>query len=310
MTGRISRVVVIGASGQLGRALSAALRQSFEVLEAVRSEPQAGQLRVDLEELDGMRQAIRSARPAWIVIAGAYCNVDGAETERERCLRVNVEGPRAVASCARELGAGVVYYSTDQVFDGTRPAHRELDPVNPLNHYAVSKAQGEAAVAAEAPERHLIIRTAWLYGPDPTRRNFALRLVDRLSAGRPARIPSDQWGTPTYTEDVAAVTRWLMERNRHGTFHAAGPDCVDRVSLARRICAVFGLDEAGLIPIPTAQLGQAARRPLRVRLDCSALRAAGGPTLRGVDAGLDALVRWHEGAVPTGWVPAGKDGIA
>ena len=292
----MTRALVIGASGQLGRALSEALRRSYEVTEAVRSSPQPGQLRVDLEDPDGAA-AIRSLRPAWIVIAAAYCNVDGAESERSLCLRVNVEGPLAIAACARELGAGVVYYSTDQVFDGTKPAHAEQDPINPLNHYAFSKAQGEAAVADQAPERHLIIRTAWLYGPDAARRNFALRLVDELSAGRPVRLPSDQWGTPTYTEDVAAVTRWLMERNRRGTFHATGPDLVDRVSLARRICAAFGLNEAGLIPTPTAQVGQTARRPLRVRLDCGMLRADGGPTLRGLEAGLSALQQWQAAQV-------------
>ena len=302
----MNRALVLGASGQLGRALSAALRQSFEVIEAVRGEPQAGQLRIDLEDLAGIREALRSARPAWIVIAGAYCNVDGAEAERGRCLRVNVEGPRAAAAVARELGAGVVYYSTDQVFDGTRESYGETDRVNPLNVYAQSKAQGEAAIRSGAPERHLILRTAWLYGPDPARRNFALRLVDQLSAGHPVRVPANQWGSPTYTEDLAEVTRMLLTRNQRGTVHAVGPEFLDRMVLARCICRCFGLNDARLIPTPTAELGQAARRSVRVRLRCERLAATGAPAFRRVDAGLHALVRWSEMSATAGRAPTGK----
>ena len=298
--------MVIGTAGQLGRALVAALKPAYDVIEAVRTSPLPGQVLVDLEDPAGAAATVRSLRPSWIVIAGAYCNVDGAEAERGRCLRVNVEGPRAVAAAAHELGAGVVYYSTDQVFDGTRESYQEGDPVHPLNLYAQSKAQGEAAIRSEAPDRHLILRTAWLYGPDPARRNFALRLVDQLSAGHPVRVPSDQWGTPTYTEDLAEVTRMLLARNQQGTVHAVGPEFLDRMALARFICRCFGLNEARLIPTPTVELGQAARRPLKVRLRCERLAPTGAPSFRGVDAGLHALLRWSEMSATVGRVPAGK----
>jgi len=290
----MTRVLVIGAAGQLGRALCEALRQAqHEVVESVRRAPQPGQLCVDLEAPADAIAAVRRCAPDWILIAGAFCNVDLAETEAARCRAVNVEGPRAIAAYAQAAGCRVVYYSTDQVFDGTRESCRETDPVNPLNAYAQSKAQGEAAIRSALPDRHLILRSAWLYGPDPARRNFALRLIDTLSAGSAVRVPSDQWGTPTYTEDLAEVTRFLMARGRCGTLHATGPELIDRVSLARRICAAFELDERQVVPTPTAQLRQPARRALRVRLEGGALQAVGAGPLRGVEEGLAALRQWQ-----------------
>ena len=287
-------VLVIGAAGQLGRALGATLRQAqHDVIESVRREPEPGQVCLDLDAPDDAAAVVRRLRPQWILIAGAFCNVDAAETARAECRRVNVESPRAIAACAAAAGCRVVYYSTDQVFDGTRTSYRETDPVHPLNVYAQSKAEGEAAIRAAAPGTHLILRTAWLYGPDPARRNFPLRLADQLGAGRQVPVPVDQFGCPTYTEDVARVTHALLEQGRTGTFHAAGPELLDRVALAHRICAVFDLDERHVLPMPTAQLRQAARRPLRVHLDGDALRAMGLGPLRGVAEGLVLLRQWQ-----------------
>ena len=138
------------------------------------------------------------------------------------------------------------------------------------------------------PEGHLIIRTGWLYGPDPRRRNFALRLVARLRAGETVTVPEDQFGCPTYTEDLARATRWLVDRGHTGTFHATGPDFVSRISLARSICRVFGEADEGVRASPTAALGQAARRSLRVQLSCEKLQATGAPHFRGIEAGLSA----------------------
>ena len=289
-----SRCLVIGAAGQLGRALCAALRDAYEIIENVYRTPQPHQVQVDLGDLAGVAAQLDELKPDWIVIAGAYCQVDRAETDPQHCWQVNVEGPRAIAAYARDHGNRVVYYSSDQVFDGSKDsAYRESEPVHPLNVYARSKAQGEVGLRELLPDRHLILRTAWLYGPDPARRNFVLRVVDQLTAGGHVPVPVDQWGNPTYTEDLASITQHLMKQDASGTFHATGPDYLDRVSLAKRICAWFQLDDAGVIPMPTSQLGQAARRALRVRLDGQKLAATGAKPCRDIEAGLAALQRWQ-----------------
>ncbi len=283
------RGLVIGASGQLGRALCAVLRDTHEVIEGVHRLPRTDQVCIDLGKPAEMIATIQALKPARIFIAGAFCNVDRAETDHAECFAVNMEGPRAIAAYAQAHGCTVVYYSTDTVFDGTKERYIESDPACPMNVYSQSKAQGEAAIRTLLPTHHLILRTAWLYGPDEAKRNFILRLVEQLRAGQRVVVPADQWGSPTYTEDLAAATRFLVERGQSGTFHATGPDFLDRASLARRICASFDLDARLVAPAPTSQMGQAALRPLRIQLDCQKLRALGIGEFRGINAGLEAL---------------------
>lgn len=283
------RCLIIGATGQLGRALCAQLRDHHEVIESAYRDTRNGQLRIDLRDPGASVAAVMAARARWIIIAAAFCNVDRCEQEPDTCLRVNVEGPRAIAEYARDHEAVVVYYSTDHVFDGAQPVYREADPVSPLNVYARSKAQAEAMLQQLLPSQHLILRTASLFGPDAARKNFVLRVVDLVSAGQPVHVAADQWGSPTYTEDLAGATRALLERGARGLVHATGPEFMDRAALAREVCAVFGLDAGRIVALATSQLDQAARRPLRVRLDCQKLRELGIGPFRTVRLGLEAL---------------------
>ena len=290
----MKRVLLIGASGQLGRALSAEFEGRCELVGTGLRCRRDGQLPLDLSDPAGTVGHLNRVRPEWVLLAGAYCNVDGAEAEPGRCLAVNAEGPAVVAAWARAHGAFVVFYSTDSVFDGERERYVETDPTRPLNIYSESKVRGETVIRQIMPERHLILRTTWLYGPNQPRRNFILRFIDEVRQGRTVPVPADQWGSPTYTEDLAVATRWLLEQGKTGTFHAAGPEFVSRVELAHRVCRRFELDPAAIRPIPTSRLGQVAKRPLTNRLDCSKLRATGAPAFRGVDEGLDVLRRWVE----------------
>jgi len=248
-----------------------------------------GELELNLADPQQIGEVFDSAQPAWILIAGAFCHVDLCETKRKNCFNVNVAGPKRCAELARQTGATVVYYSTDHVFDGTKERYSESDAVQPLNTYAESKVAGEEALRAALPEGHLILRTSWLYGPDPARKNFPIRFTDRLRAGEKVPVPSDQWGSPTYTEDLARVTRFLLEKGARGTFHATGPDFLSRGTLAARICKSYHLDALQATFVETDQLQQPAKRPLRIRLNTDKLAAIGAPPLRGVTEGLKSL---------------------
>jgi dTDP-4-dehydrorhamnose reductase len=284
----VSRVLIIGASGQLGTALASAFAD-HDVLSTAHEHLQPGQIALDLEDAGATRAVLDRARPDVVLLAGAMCHVDRCEREPAQCRRINVDGPAMVARHLHQHGGRIVFFSTDAVFDGRHSSYRENDPTNPLNVYARSKLDAEVEVRAAAPDRHLIFRTGWVYGPDPQRRNFVLRLIDRIGQGERVEVASDQWGSPTFTEDLAVAVRFLVDRAETGTFHATGPELIDRVSLARMACRRFGMDAGRVIARPTSALGQAAVRPLRVLLDCSKLRAAGVPPFRRVAAGLEAL---------------------
>lgn len=290
------RVLILGAGGQLGQALAEELRQSYAPVEAVHRMPEPGQRLVELTDLSGTIALLDQVRPDWILIAAAFCNVDLCETEQERCRQVNALAPAAIAEWARKNEAAVLYYSTDHVFDGSAPAYSEDDPASPLSVYAKAKMEGEKAVRDQLQERHLILRTSGLYGPESARKNFVVRLVDQLRAGNRMRLPSDQWGSPTYNRDLAAASRFLLEKGFRGTFHAMGPEFMPRIQLARQVCAAFELDEQLLDPVPTAELKQPARRPLRARLRGNKLASTGAPKMRTVEEGLTALrpflVKW------------------
>jgi len=283
------RALVIGASGQLGRALLVAFADSYELVPTANRHRPAGYLPLDLSDLPMVQGILQEVRPDLVLIAGAMCAVDGCELEPDLSQRINVVGPQTVAEYAHQHNIMVVFYSTDHVFDGSRSLYHETDVIHPLNAYAKSKAAGEAVLREVIPDQHLILRTSWLYGPDVQRMNFPLRCLDCARAGQSILVPQDQWGSPTYTEDLARATRFLIAHGHRGTFHVTGPDFIDRASLGRRICAHFGLDDRCIVPKATSELGQAARRPLQVRLDCRKLQSTGVGPLRGIGHGLEAL---------------------
>ena len=283
------RVLVIGASGQVGRALCAAFASRHTVVPASHQHVEAGQQPVDLGDGASIARLWRDVRPELALLAGGMCNVDGCELEPDACRRVNVAGTQALAHEAQATGATVVFFSTDHVFDGSRDIYRETDPVAPMNVYSESKVQAEEILRWCLPERHLILRTSGVYGCDAYRRNFVLRLIDRIRRREPVTVPEDQWGSPTYAEDLAGAALVLVTRGQTGTFHATSPDFVSRLGFARRICQHFDLDSSLIVPRATSSLGQAARRALKVRLDCRKLDEAGVDPFQTIDAGLDRL---------------------
>lgn len=296
----MKKILLIGGSGQLGVALSAAFAQGNDLVATAYSHPQPGQVTLNLGDADAVTALLQNQRPDLVLIAGAMCHVDRCEQEPELCRRINVQGPAVMADYVRRQGVRVVFFSTDHVFDGSQPSYSESNAVHPLSVYASSKREAEDAIREIVPTQHLIVRTGWVYGPDPQRRNFILRLVDRVRQGETVDVPADQSGSPTYTDDLAQAARFLLDRGESGTFHATGPEFVDRVSLAHRVCERFNLDSGRVMPRPTSALGQAAQRSLRVLLDCSKLRDAGAPPFRGIAAGLDDLAAWSVPAVPCG----------
>ncbi len=197
------KILLTGTGGQVGYELQRSLQGLGEVIALDRS-------RMDLADLDQVRDVIRTVKPDLIVNPAAYTAVDLAEKERELALRINAHAPAVMAEEAARLGAGIVHYSTDYVFDGSKDgAWLETDATGPINVYGASKLAGEQAIAA-AGVPHLILRTSWVYGMRG--KNF-LRTVLRLAAERDQlRIVGDQFGAPTWSRTIADTTALLLVR--------------------------------------------------------------------------------------------------
>ena len=269
LTERHYPILVTGAHGLLGRALAPYLAAGAPRPDAVRLTDLAD---LDVTSAAAVRAAVAAVRPATVFHLAAWTDVDGAESQAAAVRRLNVDAAGEVARAAAEAGALLVHMSTDFVFDGRKGApYVEDDPPSPLGVYAASKADSEAAVRAAAPDHHLIIRTAWLYGAG--RRNFVNTILEKARLGRPLRVVTDQVGNPTWSEDLARALVTLVGAGARGTFHACGTGAASRFELAHEVVHDAGLTVT-MLPIQTPQTPGAAPRPHRAILSTAKLEQA------------------------------------
>src|SRR5471030_2725597 len=194
-------ILLTGVNGQVGFELERSLQGLGRVVALDRS-------RLDLGDLDQVRQVVRDVKPTLIVNPAAYTAVDKAESDVDACMRANAEAPGVMAEEAKKLGAALVHYSTDYVFDGTKDgAYVEDDVVNPQNVYGRSKLAGEQAIVASGCH-HLIFRTSWVYGSRG--KNFLLTML-RLGAERDElSVVADQFGAPTWSNTIASLSANIL----------------------------------------------------------------------------------------------------
>ena len=196
-------ILLTGKTGQLGSELNRLLAKLGEVIAPERNE-------LDLREPEKIREVMRNTKPQLIVNAAAYTAVDAAETDTPNALAVNAEAPRLLAQEAKKIGATLVHFSSDYVFDGTKKApYVETDLPNPLNAYGRSKLAGEEAIR-NSGAAHLIFRTSWVYATHG--RNFLLTILRLATEREELRVVADQVGAPTCALDLAeAATRIVAD---------------------------------------------------------------------------------------------------
>lgn len=285
------RVLVFGATGQIGRALiEAAATKGWEASGPSRAE-------VDICDAPAVVDCVRACAPAAIVNTAGYTAVDRAESEREQAFLVNRDGARILAETAAAAHLPLLHISTDYVFDGraTTP-YVETDIVAPLGVYAKSKEAGERAVRAAAP-RHVILRTAWVYSPSGT--NFVRTMLQLGSERSELSIVDDQLGCPTAAADIAdAITTILAAAqapgfDAWGTYHCVGADAVTWYGFARAIfagAAPFEVKPPKLRPVTTADYPLPAPRPAYSVLSTAKLERAFGIRPRPLRASLNACL--------------------
>ncbi|MCA9132519.1 MAG: sugar nucleotide-binding protein [Planctomycetales bacterium] len=289
-------VLVVGSSGQLGRDLCRELRTLGTVVGACRS-PDRGSLLpvpafIDISRPASLRQAIRQVRPTLIVNAAGLTDIDRAETDPRLAQLVNATAPAIMAEEAQRIGAGLVHYCSDMVFDGSgEKPWRETDTPHAQNQYARTKLIGTQAIQ-DSGVPHLILRAGWLYSTHGD--NYIRRLIDSLTYRNSVTLPADHYGSPTSTAWLAQLTAqllskasgrfgpWLTEQG--GLYHAAALGYASKMDVGEQVlatCRQHGLPIVlqKLQPKPVAEFPGAARMPPNCRLDASRLALTFGVEL-------------------------------
>ena len=266
-------ILLLGKYGQLGWELQRTLAPLGDILAL--DFPQ-----IDLEQADSLRELIHNIRPQVIFNATAYTAVDRAESEMEIAQAINSHAPRVMAEEAKKIGAAIIHYSTDYVFDGKKGGdYLEQDPPNPLNMYGESKLEGERAIQ-DVGESYLILRTSWVYSV--RRESFVTRVLEWSRKQTSLRIVSDQVSNPTWCRMLAEVTAqllamagrdvagWLDERR--GIYHLSGSGRASRFEWAQAILEMDTRREEQIVqevqPALTSEFPTPAIRPLHSALNC------------------------------------------
>ena len=234
------KIVIFGATGMLGHAL----QQVF---------PRAhffGHRDVEITKADAVMKIVKRERPAVLINAAAYTDVDGCEENRDHAFAVNGYAPGYIAHACSEVGAVLVHYSTDYIFDGTKQEFSEDDPPNPINVYGESKLLGESLIK-ENMQDYRIIRTSWLFGSHG--KNFVDTILSLSHQMPEVRVVNDQIGKPTYTVDLAGATPGIISR-APGIYHITNDG----------ICSWYEFASAFIpnaIPCTTREFPRKAKRP-------------------------------------------------
>jgi dTDP-4-dehydrorhamnose reductase len=295
------RILLTGATGQVGGELLRTLAPLGEVVAPVREA-------MDLASAASVRETIRAVKPRWIVNPGAYTAVDKAESERDAAYAVNAEAVKVIGEEARTLGAGVIHFSTDYVFDGAgdRP-YVETDATGPMGVYGASKLAGEEALAASGAG-HMIFRTSWVYGSKG--KNFLLTILKLARERETLRVVADQHGAPTWSRDLARMTAEVIGQceaaaatrefgsvlaDWGGVYHAAGAGETTWCGFAAEAVRLQaerepGVRFAAIEGISTLEYPTPAKRPANSRLNCGKLEERFGWTMMGWQDSLRDVV--------------------
>lgn len=275
------KVLVTGTSGQLGHDVMLELKsRGIDALGTDRKgedNPEFKTAVLDITDKENVKKLLNDYRPDAVIHCAAWTNVDGAEdpANQSAVRKVNVEGTENLALACKEIGAKMVYISTDYVFNGQGSAPWQPDDKNyaPLNVYGQSKLDGELAVANNL-EKYFIVRIAWVFGKNG--KNFVKTMLGVGKTHPEVRVVNDQIGTPTYTPDLAKLLVDMVLTDKYGYYHATNEGgFISWADFAKEIFKQAGIDSK-VIPVTTAEYGvSVAARPFNSRLDKSKLKENG-----------------------------------
>jgi dTDP-4-dehydrorhamnose reductase len=275
------KILLTGSKGQLGQEVEqSGIRAGLDITPMDLPE-------IDITDYHMLARIFSELRPSIVINAAAYTAVDPAETQKDICYAVNLDGPANLTRLCDKYNARLIHVSTDYVFDGKgNTPYREDDPVSPINVYGHSKAEGEMAVIAGFG-KHIVLRTSWLYGRYG--KNFVKTMLRMGQEKKEIKVVNDQYGCPTCAYDLAKVIIIIAQQfsegksDDSGIYQYSGSGITTWYEFAVSIFQLAG--EIGInkipsvTPIPTSQFPTAAQRPLYTALDCTKIKMSFGVDL-------------------------------
>jgi dTDP-4-dehydrorhamnose reductase len=264
-------ILITGVKGQLGHEL-------YDMLDGRETVIGIDIEDVDITDAQKVHEYINDFQPDVVIHPAAYTNVDACESNVDLAYKVNAVGTQNIASACLNTGAKMVYVSTDFIFDGQKEEpYIEFDTPNPLSVYGKSKLAGEM-LASRILNRLFIVRTAWLYGLNGN--NFVKSILSQAKEKDTLTVVNDQWGTPTYTKDLAEVICRLIYTDGYGIYHATNNGQCTWYDFAKKILEYAGMEHVNVLPITTDELDRPAKRPRYSVLRNYMLELTIGDTMR------------------------------
>lgn len=282
------RVLVTGSKGMLGSTLyDRLLKHDIEV---IGTDIRAGKNSLDITKPDASIDLIKQVRPDVVIHAAAYTDVDGCELNIKDAYLVNSEGTRNIVNACKQTGAFLIYISTDFIFEGNKAVpYIEDDTPSPVNIYGRSKLQGEERVR-QLLERHLIIRTSWLFGENG--KNFVDAIINKAKTAKSIEVVDDQRGSPTYAADLSNAIIDLLSLSFDLyplTLNITNSGSCTWYEFAKEIVRIKGIKDANVEPISSDQIKRSAKRPKMSILDNGRFIKVFGSAL---PSWQDALLRY------------------
>lgn len=284
------RCLILGATGQIGSHLwQACQNRGYAHLGTWYRQSHPDAVPLDLRDAEAVYDLIADYQPEVTFLAAGINSPGYAEQAPVETAAINVAGSKTVVQAVAQHGGRLVFFSSDAVFGDCLTARREEDPTVPRGEFVRGKLDMEKAIRQELPDRHLIIRTGWLYGPDERHGGMLGRLLRQLDRKQQLPVATDRFGQPCYTPDLAAAVLELALREQTGTFHLVGPEKQSEASFARLVCHLFGYDVDQLAGMPADQLDDSDPLPKRIWLDRFKMRTVlGSKAIRSPSEGLRA----------------------
>jgi len=276
-----NKILITGSTGQLGMEFCSFKSDRFEFVGVVRKE-------ADIRDYKQVIKMVKKYEPEIIIHTAAMTDVDACERDQNLAMETNCSGTRNVALAAQKSNAAIVYFSTDYVFDGTKPsAYVESDAANPISHYGYSKLMGEKVIR-EFHGNWTIIRSGWIYSHYG--KNFVKSIVSAAKKSKkPLKVVNDQRGSPTWTKEIVSQTMKILESGQNGLFHVAAQGEISRFDFAKQFLKRLN-PSAKIEPCTSKEYPLPAKRPARSTLTSERLDSLGMNLMRPIETSLNEFL--------------------